>query len=230
LLEQISTVIGAALSGGVFLTLSHIRNTYLEAQLKTALESGFNYSTATFDEFQVMIKNSTAVPVTIREIRLRKAQVNQNSGHLIRLQYRGPSYYVANNDPDEKEGDLFPHGQDLPYHLKAKMGVLQPDEKYEIHLSPVPGDFHTLAPETGAFYALPFGACKQFLSENIVECLIIVEYPTILGRSKVIAISASEKTIEFIQKTLRNLVPMMEKQSKEMFEEKAGENAPRPTA
>lgn len=218
-LDQMSTFIGAALTAAFFYGLSHLRNTYLEAQLVAALESSLNYSTATFDEFHIMIRNTTWVSVTVREIRLRKAPDKRKPGPLIRLQYRGPSYWVVNNDPDERDGDFFPHDHDLPWSVKAKMGVIQPDEKYEVNFSPAPGDFHTLAPESGAIYALPFGSCQQFLTEDIHECLIIVEYPMILGRSKVVAIRTSDHSVGFVQKTLRNTVQMMEKQNKEMLEQ-----------
>jgi hypothetical protein len=126
------------------------------------------------------------------------------------MHYRGPSYCVVNDDPDEWEGDFLPHSHDLPWPVKAKMGILQPDENYEIRFSPEPGDFHTLAPETGAVYALPFGVCKQFLEDDIHECLIVVDYPTILGRRKVIVIHASKHAVDFVQKSVRNVVPMME--------------------
>ena len=218
-LGELKTFFGAILTASFFFGLSHLRNTYLEAQLKAALESGLNYSTATFDEFHVMIRNATWVPVTIREIRLRKAPDKQKPGHLARMRYRGPSYCVVNNDPDEFAGDFLPHSSDLPWPVKAKMGILKGDEKYDVKFSPDPGDFHTLAPETGAIYALAFGACQQFMTDNIHECLIVVDYPTILGRTKTIIIRASAQSVRFVQHSLRDMVPMMQKQAKEMLEQ-----------
>lgn len=222
---QATTFLGAALTAAFFYALSHLRNTYLESQLRFTLESALNYSTATFDEFHIMVRNRTWVPITVREIRFRKSPEKREPGPLVRLKYKGPSYCVTNNDPDEEEGDYLPHSAALPLRLKAKMGLLDANEKYAFSASPEPGDFHPIPPEAGAVYALPFSLCEQFMQDDIRDCLMVVEYPTIFGRKKIITAHASEQTIGFIQRSLRKLVPMMRKQEKEMLEQERPENA-----
>ena len=216
---QGSTLVIAILTGGFFLSVNYLRNAHLETQLSFLLHSTLNFSTATFEDYLIMLRNRSAVTITVRELRMRKTPDRQKPGQIFRFKYKYPSYCVVNNDPDEDTTDYVPHRCDLPISMKAKLGMLKPGETYEVRFSSDPGDFHQIPPEAGAIYSLPLALCKQFTQDDIHDCLLIVEYPTIFGQSRVITIHAAPWIRSFIQRTMRDQVRHMADQEKKMLEQ-----------
>ncbi len=214
---QGKTLVGGVLTALFFYIFSQIRNIYLEAKLKAALVHAITGLYTTFDDLRITFRNTTSVPITIREIRFRKsAKAKTGASSITRLRYISPTYHVINRDPDEEMGDFFPHDVELPWIVRAEMHEIAEGEN--LTSFPDPGDFHVIPPEAGATYALWFMACKQYLEDDIEEMLMIVEYPTLLGRPRVASFRLSKRQSEFVQRFLREQMPLMEKQANEMLE------------
>ena len=127
-----------------------------------------------------MLRNRSAVTITVRELQNAQDPRQTEAGAVLPLQVQYPSYCVVlNNDPDEDTTDYVPHRCDLPISMKAKLGMLKPGETYEVRFSSDPGDFHQIPPEAGAIYSLPLALYSPFTQDDIHDCLLIVEYPTI---------------------------------------------------
>jgi len=209
-LHMFSAIFVALLTAVVVYFLNLLRNLHLEAQLQHAIQtvSHGQVSVAIVPEggkkyvrcdFHILVRNTTSVPITVREVRLRLAE-DSPAQTPLRLKYHKPTYHVMNNDPDEMEGIFLPMGAELP---ELKVG-----ETYS--LFPQPGEFYEIPPQCGAVYGLPGATVRANIKSRLEQVLMIVDYPTIFGRRKVLCVEANPQALGFIQRMLQTTLKQLE--------------------
>ena len=151
-------------------------------------------------DLRFLIRNFTAMPIEIREVRLRPE--GEQPVCLTRLKPQGPSRHVGNEDPDEPNGD---HMLLLP-----DPGIPTTGEVYMPN-DPVPGKTVVIEPECGHVYGLPARIIRSgYKDKRLKECLIFVSYPTIFGGKRVLRVSVNQQAVTFIQRLIDSTIDACE--------------------
>lgn len=181
--EQLLTAVLIAL---VFLCFSSLRNAWIEAKLRQCLStpSPFGYADGNKPtSFFLLVRNTTHVPVVVRAVLLR----NDTGSPGVSMTYVAQSYNVWNDDP-------YPSGESLD-ELVARWGETDIDA-LDIDYP----HFVEIPAEAGALYgSSPRRVRDHFVGYPCTACLVIFEYPTVLGGSKVICIKSNRETLTRIQ-------------------------------
>lgn len=213
---QLETIWIAALTGLFAYVITLIRNQHLESRLRSAVETVDRGVISTRQRFEdgepfavshvkFVIRNRTSLPITIREVRLKLDPVYHPALCPYRLKYFGQTHHTYVGDPEEVDGNYLPN--------KDQLDFLEQDGKYCD--TPEAGEFHIVEPGCGVCYGMTAEAAANLVERTrIADCILVVDYPTILGGRKVVAISVSPQGVRFIQNLLGHVRESLERLAK----------------
>jgi len=209
---QLETLWIAVLTGLFAYVVTLIRNQHLESGLRSAVETVDRGEISTRQRFEggkpfavshvkFVIRNRTSLPITIREVRLRLDPVYHPALCPYRLKYFGQTQHTYVGDPEEGYGNYLPN--------KDQLDFIKQDGKYCD--TPEPGEFHVVEPGCGACYGMTAQVAVNLMGHTrVADCILVVDYPTILGGRKVVAVSVSQQGLRFIQNLLCSVKASLE--------------------
>jgi hypothetical protein len=213
---ELETIWIAVLTGLFAYVVTLIRNLHMETRLRSAVETVDRGAISTRQRFEggnplavshvkFVIRNRTSLPIIIREVRLKFNPVYHPALCPFRLKYFGQTHHTYVGDPEEMDGNYLPN--------KDQLDFLEQDGKYCD--TPEAGEFHGVEPGCGVCYGMTAQTVVNILAQTrVVDCVLVVDYPTILGGRKVVAVSVSQQGLHFIQNLLGQVPSALERLAK----------------
>ena len=198
MIEGIITGITIALVWAIIIAgYNFFRNLLLEKKLNTAFErQGLIQSR---EGFGIAIRNNTPVPVIIRAVRVYRNYPE----HAIDFSFEGPAPYP----PYKEKVGKNPKSRKVTYYGPDKRQV---EKMLDRH------GFVELPSHTGGIWHIPSQAVLEELELQFETCQVIIDYPTVFGNRKIIAIMASPGMRDFINEEFEKYKEWIQKERKKL--------------
>ena len=159
-----------------------IRNKRLERRLKDVFT--VNAAGVSKGGFHIALTNRSWVPVTVRQVRMYFEQIQT-----------AVDFPFAEFAPYEFDGDSnLATGED---------GIQVMSEMHEAPNDPSPLGFVTLPPGVGGRWKMPNFPPSQSGHRTIKDIRAVIEYPTVFGGRREIAVCAKAKSVKWIAEWYR---------------------------
>jgi hypothetical protein len=154
---------------------NYIRNLWLEHKLKNAFKlQGRGYSV---EGFTVSVNNRTSIPVIVRQVKLYESYPSSS----VRL-----VYFQANSEV-------------IGERTLKNIGDKETEKVYLVpfHSQPTERSFIELPAHTGASWIVPNKMMRE-IDWTFAACRVVIEYTTVFGNRKVIAVFATEDSVKYM--------------------------------